>query len=175
VTFVLKSSGVRLGRPYAYEHRITQVWTREMGRWMRAAYHDSPRSPAVERVDVFAPEREVLAFERARREAVVRVDLKALDAMSSPDLVYVDAHGFERNKQQYLEHLATEGVHYNSYSLEDTTARVYGDLAVVTGMFKFDVTVNGKSTNGAQYYTSVYVRNNGAWTLLIWHPTVAAK
>jgi ketosteroid isomerase-like protein len=175
VTFVLKSSGVRLERPYAYQHRITQVWSREGGHWLRAAYHDSSLSPAIGKVDIYAPEREVLAFEKARREAVLRADIKSLDSMTAPDLVYVDAHGFERNKQQYLEHIRTENIHYNSYALEDTTAKIYGDLAVATGLFKFDVTVEGKRNTGAQYYTGVYVRNEGEWTLLIWHPTYVAS
>ncbi len=126
-------------------------------------------------MDIYAPEREVLAFEKARREAVLRVDIKALDAMTAPDLVYVDAHGFERNKQQYLDHICAENIHYSSYALEGTTAKVYGDLAVATGLFKFDVTVDGKRNTGAQDYTGVYVRRNGEWTLLVWHPTFVSR
>ena len=119
-------------------------------------------------------QQELLAVDKTRREAVVRVDLPQLDAMSARDLIYVDAHGIERNKQEYLDHLRTEGVHYTSYALEDQTVRIEGKIGVITGLFRFNVTVTGKSSQGSQLYTAVFVREVGAWKLLIWHPTTKA-
>lgn len=175
-TFLLHSSGTRLGSAYDYRHRITQVWTQEpAGHWVRAAYHDSPASPAATRVDVYAPERAVLEFEKRRREAVVAKDLNALARMTADDLRYVDAGGIERNKAEYLEHIRTENIRYNSYSLDDTAAKVFGQLAVATGTFNYDVTVDARVNRGSQYYTAVYLRQDGEWKLLIWHPTVARK
>lgn len=176
VTAILHSSGVRLDRPYDYSHRITQLWVQEpAGHWVRAAYHDSPASPGSARVDVYAPERGVLAFEQQRREAVVRKDLQALAAMTSERLRYVDASGIERNKTDYLEHIRTENIRYNAWSLDGAAAKVYGDLAVATGTFNYDVNVDARSNKGSQYYTAVYVRHGADWQLLIWHPTVVAR
>lgn len=175
VVFLLHSSGSRLGSPYEYRHRVTQVWTQESGHWVRAAYHDSPATPAAGRVDVYAPERSVLEFEKSRRAAVASKDLKALDRMTADDLRYVDAGGIERNKAEYLEHISTENIRYNSYSLDAAAAKVFGSLAVATGTFNYDVTVDSRINKGSQYYTAVYVRVGGDWKLLIWHPTIANK
>lgn len=117
--------------------------------------------------------KEIIAFEHARRDAIARVDLKALDRMTGQDLAYVDASGFERNKQQHLDHLAVEGVVYNSYSLDGLHAAVRGRLATLTGLFRFDVTVKGRHNAGNQYFTAVYLRTGKSWKLLIWHPTRA--
>ncbi|WP_313804747.1 nuclear transport factor 2 family protein [Sphingobium sp.] len=116
---------------------------------------------------------QIIAFEKARREAVVHVDLKALAAMSAQGLVYVDASGIKRNRAEYLDHIATEGVTYHSYSLDDLHAKVFGNLAVLTGIFRFDVEVKGRLNHGVQYFTSVYVHENKGWKLKIWHPTRA--
>jgi ketosteroid isomerase-like protein len=176
VTAILHSSGVRLERPYEYRHRITQLWVQQpVGRWVRAAYHDSPASPGAARVDVYAPERAVLQFEQRRREAVVRKDLQALAAMTDERLRYVDAGGIERTKPEYLEHIRTENIRYNAWSLDGASARVYGDLAVATGTFNYDVNVDARVNKGSQHYTAVYVRHGSDWQLLIWHPTVVLK
>lgn len=116
----------------------------------------------------------LIAFEHARRDAVAHVDLAAIDAMTGADLIYVDASGFERDKKAYLDHLATEGVVYKSYSLDDLHASVRGDVGVLTGFFRFDVTVNGRGNAGAQYFTAVYRREEGRWKLIVWHPTRSA-
>jgi ketosteroid isomerase-like protein len=121
-----------------------------------------------------SPADALVAFEHARREAVAHVDLAAIDAMTSADLIYVDASGFERDKKAYLDHLATEGVVYNSYSLDDLHASVRGGVGVLSGLFRFNVTVSGRGNVGVQYFTSVYVRNGQGWKLMVWHPTRAA-
>lgn len=118
--------------------------------------------------------KELLDFEMQRREAIARKDIPFLESTSSPDLFYVDASGKERNLTEYVAHLHEENVSYNSFQLEDRTVRILGDLGVTTGLFKFDVTVNGRINRGAQYFTAVYVRTGKTWKLLVWHPTTAA-
>ena len=113
----------------------------------------------------------VLSAEKSRREAVVERSLAKLAAMTAEDLIYVDAHGIERNKPAYLEHIATENVRYVSYSLEHPSVRIEGTVAIVRGIFQFDVMANGRSHKGSHLYTAVYVREGAAWKLLVWHPT----
>lgn len=119
------------------------------------------------------PGADLIAFEHARRDAIMRVDLKAVDRMTDKDLIYVDASGFERNKREHLAHLAVEGLVYNSYSLDDLRAVVRGRMATLTGLFRFDVTVKGRRNSGRQYFTAVYGRTGGQWKLRLWHPTRA--
>jgi len=42
VTGVVESGGVRKGVPFSSRVRFTNVWVRQGGAWLRAAFHDSP-------------------------------------------------------------------------------------------------------------------------------------
>jgi ketosteroid isomerase-like protein len=46
VTGIVKSSGIRGGEPFTSRIRFTNVWVRQGGTWLRAAFHDSPAPEA---------------------------------------------------------------------------------------------------------------------------------
>ena len=74
----------------------------------------------------------ILAAELRRQQAVVAVDMPALDALFADDLVHVHSTGLVHNKKQLLEHMDRKrgflGVERGPLQI-----RVEGDTAVMTG------------------------------------------
>jgi peptidylprolyl isomerase len=76
--------------------------------------------------------------------------------------MFTDDQGGLFNKTQYIE-AVTQAIRIESYSLEDTTIRTFGDTGVVTGRWSGRVTVGGKDASGAFRYTDTFVRRLGRW------------
>jgi ketosteroid isomerase-like protein len=75
---------------------------------------------------------EILAVEERRKQALLAVDVAALDELFDESLVHTHAPGLTHNKAQLLEHVATRQA-YRDISRGDLTIRVIGDVAIMTG------------------------------------------
>ena len=58
-----------------------------------------------------------------------------MDRLLAYEMVCTDPGGAVWDKSQYLEFVRTNFWHVESYELKDTKVHVYGDAAVVTGLF----------------------------------------
>jgi ketosteroid isomerase-like protein len=74
----------------------------------------------------------IMAVEARRREALIAVDIVALDALFDESLVHTHAPGLTHNKAQLLEHV-TKRRAYRDISRGALTIRVIGEVAIVTG------------------------------------------
>ncbi|MFD7811527.1 nuclear transport factor 2 family protein [Streptomyces sp. NPDC059785] len=75
---------------------------------------------------------EILAVEERRREALLAVDLTALDDLYDETLVHTHAPGLTHNKAQLLEHVSTRQA-YLDMTRGPLSIRLIGDVAIVTG------------------------------------------
>lgn len=75
---------------------------------------------------------EILAVEERRKQALLAVDLDALDDLFDESLVHTHAPGLTHDKAQLLEHVATRQA-YKDMKRGELTIRVIGDVAIVTG------------------------------------------
>ena len=75
---------------------------------------------------------EILATENRRQQALVAVDVDALDGMFEDSLVHIHAPGLTHTKAQLIEHTVTRRA-YLEITRGDLNVRVFGDVAVVTG------------------------------------------
>src|SRR3954466_11785224 len=79
---------------------------------------------------------------RGWRQAAVHQDAAALQRFLADDLVYMHGGGKTQNKAEYIR-AETEGrPAYESFTESDTAIRLYGDVAVLTGLM--DVKPVGK-------------------------------
>lgn len=76
--------------------------------------------------------KQILDAERRRQEALVAVDIEALDALFADDLVHVHSVGLVHDKKALLEHIARRR---GFVAIERGTLqiRIEGDIAVMTG------------------------------------------
>lgn len=74
----------------------------------------------------------VLDLENRRHQALIAVDIAALDEMFDEDLVHIHAPGLTHNKAQLLEHVDKRRPYLETRRGE-LTMRLIGDVLIVTG------------------------------------------
>lgn len=111
-----------------------------------------------------AVEQELLKIERAWLDAYLKRDVAAMERIESDDFTITHANGQVITKAQEIASLkrSTTADSSMSFSTEDTKVRVYGDTAVLTGIF---VSKSKDSTERSRY-TDVYVKRNGQWQVV---------
>jgi ketosteroid isomerase-like protein len=75
---------------------------------------------------------QLLALEDRRRQALMTVDIAALDELFDEHLVHIHAPGVTHNKAQLLEHVATRAA-YLDILRGELNIRIIGDVAIITG------------------------------------------
>jgi ketosteroid isomerase-like protein len=105
----------------------------------------------------------ILALENAWNHAEQSKDVAALDQLLAPELVYIDYDGSLMNKGEFLASVKTEGLSPAQIVNEKQTALVFGDCAVVTGIYREKGTSNGKPYTRRGRFTDTWVKANGTW------------
>jgi ketosteroid isomerase-like protein len=104
---------------------------------------------------------ELLAVEERRQQALIAVDLDALDGLFDDSLVHIHAPGLTHGKAQLLEHTATRRA-YLEISRGPLNVRVLGDVAVMTGPITNRLrTADGGERTLAGVATQVLHRDDG--------------
>lgn len=111
-----------------------------------------------------AEETKILALENAWNQAEKHKDVTALDSLLDPTLVYVDYDGSFLNKAQFMACVQAPSLHPEQIVNESMSANVYGDSAVVTGVYREKGTRNGKTYLRRGRFTDTWVYRNGTWT-----------
>lgn len=110
-------------------------------------------------------EQSLRAAERQWMEAFKNRDKEALNRILDDQFVFTDAEGHVSNKAEYIEN-ATRVIKIESYSMQDTTVRVFGDTGVVTGRWIGKLTIDGKAVTEDVRYTDTFVRRLGRWRVV---------
>jgi len=105
----------------------------------------------------------ILALENLWNRAEQTKDAKALDELLAPSLVYVDYDGSIMNKEQFLESVKNPGLQPAQIINETVTAHVYGDAAVVTGIYQEKGTLKGKAYYRRGRFTDTWISQKNAW------------
>lgn len=95
-------------------------------------------------------------------EAFKNRDREVLNSVLDDQFMFTDDKGTILDKTQYID-AATQAIKVESYSLEDTAARTFGDTGIVTGRWTGKMTVEGRDASGAFRYTDTFVRRLGRW------------
>ncbi len=113
-----------------------------------------------------ASEADVRAAEARFRQAILQRDVKALEALFAPKIIYAHATGKIETKQMYLDRLKEGKQRYDSFTAERNDIVVYGDSA----MSHLTVRVTGRNDAGAfddhVLMLHHWVREKGQWRLV---------
>jgi ketosteroid isomerase-like protein len=74
-----------------------------------------------------------------------------------------DYDGSISTKQEYLANVKSEGLSPEQITNEQQTAHVYGDRAVVTGIYREKGVNKGKPYNRRSRFTDTWVKINESW------------
>jgi ketosteroid isomerase-like protein len=105
----------------------------------------------------------VIALEHAWNQAEERKDVNALDQIMDDSLVYTDYDGTLMSKADFLASVKAPARHPEQNLTESMDAQVYGDGAVVIGVYRVKGTVNGKPYLRRGRFTDTWIKRNGSW------------
>lgn len=113
--------------------------------------------------NISADEGRVLALETVWNRAEQSKEAAALDQLLSPQFVSTDYDGGISNKQEFLASIKRDGLVPEQITNEEQTAHVFGDCAVVTGIYREKGVDKGTSYSRPGRFTDTWVKTNGSW------------
>jgi len=114
---------------------------------------------------------QIAALERARQEAFVRGDVDFLDRQTADDYTTVNFAGSTSTKPEMMRSLRAGTTKVSSFELAELKARVYGNVAVLTGIYRDQSSVNGKDRRVNVRFIRVFVNEGGAWRAVSYQQT----
>ncbi len=109
------------------------------------------------------PEDSVRAVELARGQALLHADTVALSRMIAPEFVEISRLGQLRPRAVNLREIATGELKLLAVKYDSLAVRIYGDVALLTGIADNAGTFHGFPFAGKIRYTRVFVRRDGRW------------
>jgi ketosteroid isomerase-like protein len=105
----------------------------------------------------------ILALENAWNQAEQNKDTKALEGLLASTLVYIDYDGSLMDKAKFIASVKAPSLHPEQIVNESMTAYMYGDSAVVTGIYREKGLRNGKPYSRRGRFTDTWVNQGGTW------------
>jgi len=106
-------------------------------------------------------------LEEAWRNAVLKSDTAAMEALLADDFMGISPSGTLQNKEQLLANMKSGRYHFVSLDLSDRKVRFYGATALVTSLATVSGTNSEGEVTGSFRYIRVYVRNErGQWKVV---------
>jgi hypothetical protein len=122
-----------------------------------------------------AEQTRILALENAWNQAEEHKNVKALDTLLDSSLVYVDYDGSMMDKAQFIASVKAPSLHPEQIVNESMTAHVYGDSAVVTGVYREKGVKNGKPYLHRGRFTDTWVYQHGIWVCVASQSTLMVR
>jgi ketosteroid isomerase-like protein len=106
----------------------------------------------------------VLALDNSWNRALETKDSRALDMLLAETFVSVDIDGSMQSKAEFLAGIKAPDYHPPAQAVtEQSSVEVYGDSAVVVGIFRTKGVDKGKKYMNRERYVDTWARINGTW------------
>lgn len=105
----------------------------------------------------------VLGLEKAWNHALEAKDTKALDMILANSLVSIDIDGSVSSKKEFLASIKAPDYQPSQAVTEESNVQVYGDAAVVVGIFRVKGTEKGKPYVHRERFADTWIKVNGTW------------
>jgi ketosteroid isomerase-like protein len=105
----------------------------------------------------------VLAFENAWNHALEAKDAKALDMILANTFVSIEIDGSVYSKSEFLASIKAPDYQPSQAVTEQSNVQVYGNAAVVTGIFRVKGTEKGKPYVHRERFVDTWIKINGTW------------
>lgn len=125
--------------------------------------------------DAASEQNRVLALENAWNLAEEHKDAKALDELLSSSLIYIDYDGSLMDKGQFLAAIKEPALHPEQIVNENMTVHLYGDAAVVTGVYREKGVSKGKPYLRRGRFSDTWVNQKGTWQCVASQSTLISR
>lgn len=167
---VARGTGQETGTPtasglpaYTYPGKWVGVYQRQSdGSWKCAFDIWNSDAPETGATSDGAEERALYQLERDWAAATIKKDTAAIDKFLARDFV-ANLDSRTINKAQLLAQIKSSPAKIESAENSDMVAMVFGDTAVVRGVYSEKSMTNGKDTSMKGQYTEVYAKRDGRW------------
>ena len=106
----------------------------------------------------------ILALDNSWNRALETNDTKALDLLLADSFVSIDIDGSMETKREFLTSLKTPGYQPPEQAVtEQSKVDVYGNSAVVVGIFRTQGGRKGKTFTRRERFLDTWVNFNGTW------------
>ncbi len=116
----------------------------------------------------------VLGLEKAWNHSLEAKDTKALDMILAKTLVSIDIDGSVSNKSEFLVSIKAPDYQPSQAVTEESNVQVYGDAAVVVGIFRVKGTEKGKPYVHRERFVDTWIKVNGTWQCVATTSTLIA-
>jgi ketosteroid isomerase-like protein len=106
---------------------------------------------------------QIKQLERAWNQAEARHDAAAVTAIVADTLTYIDFDGSIMNKTDYIRDVTKNAYQADHLYDEGLNVVVYGNAAVVTGIYRETGTRKGKSYVHRVRFTDTWIKRSGVW------------
>jgi len=130
---------------------------------------------AQDQADSAARRSRVMVFESAWGMAEKNKDLRALDALLDDSLTYIDYDGTLKTKSDFLAGVKPRSDNREQEVVESMSARVYGDTAIVIGIYRVKGVDKGKPYQRSGRFTDTWVYRNGLWVCVASQYTLLSR
>jgi ketosteroid isomerase-like protein len=129
-------------------------------------------SPFAQEKHVDSDEIQIRQLERAWNQAEAKQEVKEVANLVDDTLVYTDYDGSIMNKAEYLKWVAAPEQKADHLYDEGLTVHVYGNAAVVVGIYRESGTNKGKRYVVRSRYTDTWIKRDGVWRCVASHSTL---
>ena len=121
-----------------------------------------------------AEERTILTLSKQIFSWEVTNNIDSLEQLLEEKFVVVSSNGESQSKIKYIARLKTGNFTHNNIDVEENTASVVDNTAIVVGKGKFTVTVAGNTVSLHLSYTEGFTRRNvkKPWKILAMHASL---
>ncbi len=115
---------------------------------------------------------QIRQLERAWNQAETKQEVKEVANLVDDTLVYTDYDGSLMNKAEYLKWVAAPEQKADHLYDEGLTVHVYGNAAVVVGIYRESGTNKGKHYLIRSRYTDTWIKRDAVWRCVASHSTL---
>ena len=118
-----------------------------------------------------AAQKAVEQLERDRQDAFIRGDVEALDRATADEYTTVSPGGVLADKAQMMKNIRARKTQVLSVTLYELSARVYGETAVLTGVYLDTHITDGQKSNANSRFIRVFTRTKSGWQAVAYQQT----
>ena len=114
----------------------------------------------------------VLGLENAWNHAIEAKDTKALDMLLASTFVAIEIDGSLSSKSEFLASIKDPEYKPSQAVNEQISIQVYGDAAVVVGIFRVKGIEKGKPYVHRERFTDTWIKHDQTWQCVASHSTL---
>ena len=114
----------------------------------------------------------VLGLENAWNHAIEAKDTKALDMLLASTFIAVEIDGSMSSKSEFLASIKDPEYKPSQAVNEQLSVQVYGDAAIVVGIFRIKGIEKGKPYVHRERFTDTWIKHDQSWQCVASHATL---